>query len=232
MTNDGGVYKSNSGTDPGFNDGDWIFSGSGYNTAQFYAIDKMPGENRYIGGTQDNGTWITPAGQEGSSTAAYAFANDGDGFGVAWHHKNPNLLLSCIYFNYIDKSTNEGVNFSESITGLTDSGPDNAPFNTKIENVDSDPDVVYAVGSSGVFKSTNFGSTWELKPITQNWKRRSFMDVKISKANNNIVWAGGAMRDNQNIHVSTDGGEIFNVTENDVRMGQISGFATHPTEDF
>lgn len=234
LTNDGGLYKSNVGTNPGFNDGDWTFSGTGYNTTQFYAIDKMPGENRYIGGAQDNGTWMTPAGVEGSATAKYGRANGGDGFGVAWHHTNPDMLLSCVYYNSIEKSSDGGATFTNSTTGLTGVG-DNAqsPFNTKIENLDSDPDVIYTVGASGVFKSTDFADNWALTSISEKWTLRSFLDVKISKANNNIVWAGGAMTDIESLHVSSDAGGSFSATTNfdDVTLGQISGLATHPTED-
>ncbi|MEP2023343.1 MAG: T9SS type A sorting domain-containing protein [Reichenbachiella sp.] len=234
LTNDGGLYKSNSGTDPGFNDGDWTFSGSGYNTTQFYAVDKMPGANRYIGGAQDNGTWMTPSGTEGSATADYGRANGGDGFGVAWHSQNPDMLLSCVYYNSIEVSTDGGATFTNATSGLTGSGDgEQSPFNTKIENVDSDPDIVFAVGAGGVFKSTDFASNWELIPISENWALRSFLDVKISKANNNIVWAGGAMSDSESLQVSTDGGASFTATSNfeDVTLGQISGLATHPTEE-
>ena len=40
----------------------WSFAGGGMNTTQFYGIDKKPGADEYIGGTQDNGTWRSPSG--------------------------------------------------------------------------------------------------------------------------------------------------------------------------
>ncbi|MCV9388407.1 T9SS type A sorting domain-containing protein [Reichenbachiella ulvae] len=231
IANDGGLYKSGVGTNPGFIDGDWDFAGSGYNTTQFYAVDKAPGESRYIGGAQDNGTWMTRSGQEGSSTAAYARANGGDGFGVVWNYVDPELLLSSVYSNYIDRSTNGGASFSQSTSGLTDI-EDDAPFITKLENVKSDPYTVYTVGASGVWKSNNFGASWALSPISDQWSLRTFIDVKISKANNNIVWAGSAMTSGESLHVSVDGGETFTPTSiYDEMLGQISGLATHPTED-
>ena len=39
------------------------FVSTGFNTTQFYAADKMPGEDRYIGGMQDQGTYLSPGGR-------------------------------------------------------------------------------------------------------------------------------------------------------------------------
>ncbi|WP_119845218.1 T9SS type A sorting domain-containing protein [Reichenbachiella sp. MSK19-1] len=233
LTGDGGLYKTAVGTNPGFEEGDWTFSGLGFNTTQFYAVDKMGGESRYVAGAQDNGSWMSQENDEGSPTSLYARANGGDGFGVAWNYKNADLLLTSVYYNAIEKSSDGGATFSNATTGLSDSDETNAPFNTKIENVKSDPDLVYAVGASGVWKSTNFGGRWSLSAISEQWALRTFMDVKISRANNNIVWAGGAMTDSESLHVSIDRGETFAATSNydEVTLGQISGLATHPTED-
>ena len=50
--NDGGVAVS---PDGGVN---WQ-QRANLGTTQFYGVDKKPGENAYLGGTQDNGTWIS-----------------------------------------------------------------------------------------------------------------------------------------------------------------------------
>jgi len=66
--NDGGVaFSEDSGktfkqTGDTFLRGDGDFETSdGYNVSQFYGVDKMNGGNRYIGGTQDNGSWVSPS---------------------------------------------------------------------------------------------------------------------------------------------------------------------------
>ena len=59
----GVFFVSNTSIDPGFNQGEWSFVGKGFNTSQFYGVDKRPGANRYIGGLQDNSTVISPEGK-------------------------------------------------------------------------------------------------------------------------------------------------------------------------
>jgi hypothetical protein len=128
------------------------------------------------------------------------------------------------------------------VTGLDDLGgppsdtePGAAPFFTVIENHKAQPDVLYAVGKSGVWKSTNFGERWNEKSITDKWVSgggiTSSHTVVISKANPNIVWAGGGMTGERNMHVSKNGGSSFSIVPNVAdTLGSISGFATHPTE--
>lgn len=233
-TNDGGIYYSNVATDPGIIDGSWTFAGNGYNTTQFYDVDKAPGESRYIGGSQDNGTWMSQIDDEGSATAQYKRSLGGDGFATIWHNEDPNLILGSIYNNAIYKSVNGGATFSNSVDGLLDQD-DNAPFVTKISNSKVDPNVVYAVGNSGVWKSMDFGSTWTGTSITDGWISQSFIDVKVSDANREVVWAGSLMASGFGIFVSKDQANTFDITSNFTAggrdMGQISGLATHPTEE-
>ena len=67
ITNDGGVYQSVKNADPGINDGDFEYVSFGYNTTQFYSADKAPGQYRFIGGMQDNGTWYHDINTEGAA---------------------------------------------------------------------------------------------------------------------------------------------------------------------
>ena len=236
VANDGGVYKSLVDTAPGEDDGSWEVAGLGYNTSQFYAIDKAPGENRYIGGLQDNGSWMSQPGSEGSSTAYYRRANAGDGFGCAWNYARPNEIITTVYNNIIEKSTNGGTSFQSATSGLGDTGGDSAPFVTEIENLQSDPDVVFTAGASGVWRSTDFADRWELAAINDQWSLASTMKVRISHANSHIVWAGTAMQETPNkitLHVSTDEGETFSPVNNftAVELGRLSGLATHPILD-
>ena len=61
------------------------------------------------------------------------------------------------------------------------------------------------------------------------------MDVDVSRANANIVWAGSGMANSgtlRNLQVSTNGGATFTPTNNytDRILGGITKLATHPTE--
>ena len=59
--NDGGIFLTNSSMSPGLNPGDWSMRGVNLRVTQFYGADKRPGSEQFFGGTQDNGTWISPA---------------------------------------------------------------------------------------------------------------------------------------------------------------------------
>ncbi|MEN8248085.1 MAG: hypothetical protein ABFS32_04080, partial [Bacteroidota bacterium] len=235
IANDGGVYKSLIGTIPGEADGSWSVASLSYNTSQFYAVDKAPGESRYIGGLQDNGSWMSPPGEEGSAYSFYRRAGSGDGFGCAWHHEDPQQMLVSIYNNDIRKSTNSGSTFSQSVSGLGDIG-ETAPFITEIENLHADPDVVFTAGASGIWRSTDFAESWTEAPVDTQWGFASSIKVRIAHANPQIIWAGSWMRESPtkySLHVSTDEGVSFNPVNNytDREMGRISGLATHPVLD-
>lgn len=233
VANDGGVFLSNTSTEPGIANGSFTFKGNGYNTTQFYGADKAPNASRYIGGSQDNGTWFSPSGVTASSTTNYTAAIGGDGFEVVWNYKSTQKIIGGSQYNGFRRSVNGGASWTVARTGLTDSGSGKGPFVTKLANSKSNPEVLYAVGSTGVWRSHNFGESWVSKPITENWSFGSFSNVKVSVANYNIVWAGGAMRSTGKIYVSKDNGHSFIPTNNftDVPLGRISGMGTHATED-
>lgn len=232
-TSDGGVYSTNTATDPGESQGDWVFAGNGYNTTQFYGVDKKNGENEYFGGTQDNGTWKSPSGEDASSTTHYTRQLTGDGFEVVWNYSDTDEMLGTIYYNDVRKTTNGGASWSSAVSGLGNTSQGDAPFITKLANVKSDPDVVYAVGSDGVWKTTDFASSWTGTTIGDElWNYTGFADVDISLANNSIVWAGGGMSSTRSLFVSADKGDTFEPTSNyDRGLGVITGMASHPTDE-
>ncbi len=231
-SNDGGVFISNTATAPGINDGNWTFSGKGYNTSQFYGADKKPGVLEFFGGMQDNGCWRSPKGQEASKSSGYARQVTGDGFEVVWHYGDENVLIGSSQGNNFRKSTDAGKTWASANTGYSESS---SPFVSKLDNSKNNPDILFTVGSQGVWKSNDFADNWELKGINDNWTDFGFvMDVKSSISNHQIVWAGGGMTATSKIHISVDGGETFNAVDNyqpEELLGRISGIETHPTED-
>ncbi len=236
LGNDGGVFVSNASQTPGTTNGSWQFKGFGLNTAQFYGADKRPGSDRYIGGMQDNGTRISPANQSASATSNYSYAIGGDGFEVIWNSVDESRILGSIYFGSIFRSINGGATWQDGTSGLGNGI--SFPFVTKISNNKDFPNRVFSVSGNGVHVSNDFASSWALTAIPTDFVRTSLssLDVEVSRANANIVWAGGGMSNlagqQRKLFVSTDGGKNFTATNNfnAVPMGSITKLASHPSE--
>ncbi|MFQ5652230.1 MAG: T9SS type A sorting domain-containing protein [bacterium] len=229
--NDGGVAFSD--------DGGATFSQvtNGYNTTQFYGLDKMTGGDRYVGGTQDNGSWVSPLDPDASST--WVHAPSGDGFDAVWHPRDPDKLLESSQFNFILRSEDGGQTWNQlgPFNGLTDVSPGSAPFFTKIAKSKQDPDLIFVMGASGIFRSDNFGNFFTVAEMpdgfngTATWAR-----VEISLTNPQIVWTGSS---SDAIFASSDGGLNFaSVSTIDgpasgifTPLGRLTGFETHPTQD-
>ena len=108
------------------------------------------------------------------------------------------------------------------------------PFITRLSHNKRKPDNIFAVGTSGVWKSRDFGVNWSLTPLqdSQYWLFRFNTDVEVSNASPNVVWTGVSLTSSSRLFVSTDAGESFNPTNAYVNeMGTVSGIGTHPTED-
>ncbi|RMD90033.1 MAG: T9SS C-terminal target domain-containing protein [Calditrichaeota bacterium] len=230
--NDGGVFYSLDGGNT------WRSTSNGYNTTQFYGVDKNPIADEYFGGMQDNGSWQSPPGQPATANSRWLFRIGGDGFNVVWNFKEPNKLIGGFQFNGLFRSNNSGRTFQFIGEGI-DRGSGNAPFVTNIASSKSDTDLLFVVGKSGVWRSDTFGLDWTLIPIEEPvWSfNASITQVEISLANPQIVWAGARMNSKRfpddRLHVSTDGGITFKPVNQftDVTLGVLTGLATHPTED-
>jgi photosystem II stability/assembly factor-like uncharacterized protein len=229
--NDGGIFVSNTSAAPGIAHGNWTMSGRTYRTTQFYGAAKRPGFDQYFGGTQDNGTWKSPATGVSTALTNYDFCFGGDGFEVIWNNLDGQKMIGGSQGNNFLRSTNGGATWAPAVSGLFGS----QPFVSKLANSKDNPDRIYTLSSSGVFYSTNFGETWTVTPITTKWGGvSSLMDVEVSRANANIVWAGsGMIEPSRNLHFSTDGGVTF-APANNPPASMIEGFitklASHPTQ--
>ncbi len=240
MANDGGVFLSGISTSPGTTQGEWTKVGIGYNTSQFYGADKKPGAQQYLGGMQDNSTYFTPNGTISSATTHFNTnsALAGDGFEALWHSLDGNKMIGGSQYNNFARSLDGGSTWSSAISGfpLTSGSPTQSefPFISKLANSKQAPDFIYSVGAQGVWKSVDFGGTWNLTSITQNWGSvTSFADVEVSRANANIVWAGNGAYSGGNLFISTDAGKTFTSVPNPAGyvLGNVSRIATHPTNE-
>ncbi len=227
--NDGGVAYSSDGGET------WVETDqNGYNTTQFYGVDKKPGADEYWGGTQDNGTWQSPTGTSANASSAYTHQIGGDGFEVAWHYGNGNKLIGGSQYNRFWRTTDNWNTYEAANNGFNGWGNSSiSPFISKIASSKSDPDLLFTITREGVYRSDNFAASWKLIPITQFWDNGNYFSqaqVAISIADPQVVWAGVAMTSTRKLHVSKDGGLSFTPVNNFDNVGGISGLDTHPTD--
>jgi len=227
---DGGVFLTKPAKKPGSSQGDFSNPVIGLNNTQFYGVAKCPGKELFIGGSQDNNTVLSNELPPSTKTTKYLSVISGDGFETLWNNYNPNLIIGSAQFGYFERSTDGGKSWQYANKGLGQR--DGFPFLTRISNSVLNPNRIYTVARMGVYYSNDFGANWNLTRITESWTSTTdFFDVEVSKANPNIVWAGIAMSISNKIHVSTDAGVTFGVTNNfEGIKGNITNISTHPTE--
>lgn len=231
-TNDGGVYVSRQSESPGEAVNEWEFAGTGLNSGQFYGFDKRARTEEYIGGMQDNGTWKSPRSKIPNAATEYIQQLSGDGFDVVWNYSDPKKIVASSQYNNYRISVDAGKIYRSAKSGLEDVGDEKAPFFSRLAYSINRPNTLYTIGASGIWKSENFGESWSSIPISDEWTFGSFTNIKVSLANPDIVWAGGAMSSTGKLHVSVDDGNTFKKVNNyeAVNLGRISGLATHPTQ--
>lgn len=224
--NDGGVAISDDG-------GTTWQQFRGMRTSQFYGAAKKPGENVYIAGAQDNGSWVS--GADPGINTSWTPVLGGDGFEAVWHATDPNLALANSQFNGIARSTDGGMSFTAS----PPTGAGAGPFITKMGYSNTDPDLVFAVSNAGISRSDDFGKTWTLTPVSGNWLGyRPFDNVEVSEADPQVVWISSRMDidppagQRGGIHVSTDGGLSFTEVSANFPAGltEASGLAPDPVD--
>lgn len=199
---------------------------TGYNTVEFYGVDKKNGADRYVAGAQDNGSWVSGVDPQAAST--WVSAPSGDGFEAAWHYTDGNLILESSQFNNVFKSTNEGASWSSVPI------PGNGPFLTGIENSKQDPDLVFVATDGGVARSFDFGDSWQTLDMPSSWSFSGFnTPIDISLISPEVVWSGTGMSGSNRIAVSKDGGTTWTETAQytDATFGGLVDLATHPTEE-
>lgn len=199
----------------------------GYNTVEFYGVDKKNGGDRYVAGSQDNGSWVS--GVDPGITSVWVSAPSGDGFQAAWHYTNTDLILESSQFNNIFRSSDEGATWSN--VQLPVNG---GPFVTEIENSKQDPDLVFMVSPQGLMRSEDFALTWETVEMPGSWRYSGFTTpVAISLASPEVVWSGTGVGSGSLVAVSKDGGNTFEASSvyTQATRGGITNITTHPTEE-
>jgi photosystem II stability/assembly factor-like uncharacterized protein len=238
--NDGGLAYTDKAPTAVAADGSFnTVNQGGYNTGMSYTVSKKVGSNEYMTGMQDNDVYfsrINPtANSEWTSAQTY-----GDGMGVLYNATNGRNMLASRQYNAVRTSADGGVTW-RNVT-IRDNQAGTAPFVTKLESSDKAPDVVWAVGSSGVWKSTNFGTNFSVIRMGDGWGP-SFgaLEIRVSDKDPNVVWAGSTMAEGRgNIFLSTDGKSfkavknyvtgLSDANGNPVEMGNVSAIYPDPND--
>ena len=235
-TNDGGVAVSRDYGETfqqtgdtflqGFNpeNGNWTTI-DGYNVSTFYGVDKMNGADRYVGGTQDNGSWVSP--EDPDETSRWSYAPSGDGFEAAWNYHDSNQLIESSQGNNFRKSVDGGKTwFSLERQGF-------GPFISQIANSKQDGDMILISTNDGPALSMDFGKSWILSSVPEEYMFSGLRTpIDISLYDPSVVWTGTGVNFSNRLCVSIDGGMTFSTTsEYDLQeLGMVAGIATHPAD--
>ena len=253
--NDGGISLSDEDEDPGIIDGSWnnteaFFYQEGLRffnfdairgvvSSQFYAATKANGEDQYLGGMQDNSSFLSPEGESANANTYYKAISGGDGFTCLINYANPNEILSTGLSNYIYYSSDGGK--TTRLTSDSFKGGEQSPFISWITNSNRLPDRVFSAHSGGVEVSNDFGQTWRLTRIEEPlWRYYASRNVRIAvnDYNPDVVIAGAAAGETLEgyiipIQVSTNGGRSFNPKYINIETPGffVSALNTSPTND-
>jgi len=226
-TNDGGfAYSQDSGKS--WKEGDKAL---GMNTSQFYDATRHPNQAKYIGGTQDNSTWISEFNPNRNSPWEEILF--GDGFDVIW--KSPDSLMGTSQGNKIFRSLNGGVTWESA-----DEFPDDwdGQFLTTLGWTPKTGEAVFTYSPTvGAIRSLDFGASWH--QLYSDWDEATGNGAKIrvSLADPSIVWFGRTVIPGLpgNLHVSEAAlNSISKVRTREVNIPDsaprsiITGIATHP----
>ncbi|MFH1119456.1 MAG: T9SS type A sorting domain-containing protein [Bacteroidota bacterium] len=214
--NDGGLYFSD-------DDGAGWYKINNLPLTQFYDIEidyLNPG--RLYGGTQDNNTVRTWTGQINDWEAILG----GDGFYSLVDYTNSSIIYAEYQWGALHKSTNGG-NWMEPINGYWSS--DRVNWSAPVIMHSQEPQTLY-FGTYRVWKTTNGGNTWNAisNDLTQGDDGSTYHTIStlaISAIEPGIVLAG---TDDGRVHISTNGGSVWNDISAGLPDRWITRVATDP----
>ena len=212
-TNDGGVFYSSNGGHS------WQARNTGFNVTQFYDADRSPIANQYIGGSQDNGTLLSPVNP--TATTSWETKVSGDGFDCAWDDDNADIVFGTLYDSRIYRSITGGDYFGE-LHGVPQSRIFHTPLTMDPHNSRK---LITASDTNKIYITWDSGQNWQ--PFDVNLGGLRWIRIAVSEKDSNIVWVGSS---SHYINVSTDGGRHFQQVSNpDLNLNAyLTGIATSP----
>jgi photosystem II stability/assembly factor-like uncharacterized protein len=252
----------------GGSDGGWHVSMDGGRTwdvvnsvafTQFYHVNYDMQKPYYVcGGLQDNGHWCGPSNSlsgQGIRKSDWLTISGGDGFFAVPDLERPYLVYSASQGGNLEvtdlrsgmeRSIHPYPNRVGSVGDAMETHKYRFNWNSPIVLSPQDPKVVY-FGGNVLFKTTNFGQTWEqISPdLTTNDKNKqkssggqivvdntaaefhcTIISIAPSPVDPNVIWVG---TDDGNVQVTRDGGKTWsNVFKN---VPGLAPFAWIPMVD-
>jgi photosystem II stability/assembly factor-like uncharacterized protein len=155
----------------------------------------------------------------------------GDVRGIAVNPHDKREMYAAVYSfpAQIYKSDDSGQNWR--LMALLDT------YLNAISIAPSRPNIVYVLGSTGVFKSTDRGATWKEYPLGSS-RYGDFGEIAVSRSDPNLVYACGSYsyssrKTCMSVFKSTDGGESWTVKplSSSSDAGYSYCLAVDPTND-
>lgn len=201
---DGGLYKSINAGD------DWIDLTAGMGIRQFYRMANSQTNPTVItGGAQDNGSSVRQA-----TTGNWADWLGADGMEGLVSPTNHLLIWGTSQNGSIYRSTNGGNTYS----GLPK--PSNGQWVTPLANHPTNETIVYG-GWTGVYKSTNSGSSWT--NISAGIITTTLADLAVAPSDPNYIYASNG----STLYVTTDDGANWTIRS---APSTITDIAVDPTD--
>jgi hypothetical protein len=207
----------------------WTSLNNGYNVTQFYALSAAPeaGNNRLIGGFQDNGTFMSISGSLGNPWTA---ANSGDGGFCAIPPAGDNRLYTSSQNGFLDRSN---LDYSNSVP-MKPAGSTKPQFiNPFVLDKNNSSFLYFGGGNSATTTGIWRNSDIKNATVTAGWTYLAGTDfgdttvmvsaIGVSKANNpNVVYYGS---DGGNVRRITNANGTYAVS-GDLNAGLPAGYVS------
>ncbi len=242
--NDGGIYRTDNARAalssgdlaicrPGSSGVAWTSLNRGYGVTQFYHGTPFQDGDRYLGGTQDNGTVL---GSDAAGPNRWIAILGGDGGYSAVDPRDPEVVYATIQNGMVFKSIDGGRSFAEAVSGIADLAADDLAtfrgtrpgflFIAPLVLDPGDPDRLWN-GGSRLWRSDDGAASWSAAsaPLREGGKASA---IAVAPGNPDRVLAGA--HDGW-VHRSDAAGAAAGATEWDAvrpRRGFVSSLTFAP----
>jgi len=219
----------------------WTLTGACYTCGAIQTIAVEPGDPDVLWVAADGGLQVSRdrgASWSGNLLDWVDWQSESDGgeytIGVALRPDDPRIMLAATSEKGLFRSTDGGVTWSESNSGLATSMLHRLAFAA------SDPAVVYLSTHEGVYRSGDAGQTWTYRSTGLAYLFVNAIAVDPTDAD--IAYVGTAaevntthtkhynpgMHEGQNLYKTTDGGRTWFPSGDNIYERKVTQMSTHP----